>query len=87
MNVQSLLPGKFFFRQSEHGGFDVLYRSFGHAVTLYHCWTSSEHNARNMVADWNANILGGDETSANRAERRLEETARIIAANRRRPGR
>lgn len=83
MNILDYMVGKFFFRASEHGGFNILYRSFKHKVTLYHAWTSCEEGARDMILEYNSKILGKNDISAHGIEGRLEETARIIAKVRR----
>lgn len=55
--VSYLLPGKYFFRKSRLGGFDVLYKSFKFRVVVYRCWSNDRYSAEEMVDDLNAKLF------------------------------
>lgn len=78
------IPGRFFKKESEKGGFDIYYRSFRHRVSLYYCWTNSEDRALDMIGRMNSDILGSVAAFSEGVEKNLERTAEIISINKKR---
>ena len=86
MNYEQIVsvPGRFFKKESNKGGFDIFYRSFKHRVSLFYCWTNSEDRASDMVGRMNSDILGSVVTFSEGVEKKLERTAEIISINKKR---